>query len=95
MYKEGGDRHREAMFGMPKYGGAYSQNVYYADADLCSFDVDNRRGYPARKRAADGKMEPWPSPFILMVDKGGCSFVTKVGKKQDQFCRCCCCCGLT
>lgn len=27
-------------------------------------------------------MKPWPSPFILMVDRGGCSFVKKVRNAQ-------------
>ena len=27
-------------------------------------------------------MEPWPSPYILMVDRGGCTFVTKVRNAQ-------------
>ena len=30
----------------------------------------------------DGKMEPWPSPYILMVDRGDCSFVQKVRNAQ-------------
>jgi hypothetical protein len=27
-------------------------------------------------------MKPWPSPFILMVDRGDCTFVTKVRNAQ-------------
>lgn len=27
-------------------------------------------------------MEPWPSPFILMLDRGGCTFVQKVRNAQ-------------
>ena len=30
-------------------------------------------------------MAPWPSPYILMVDRGGCTFVQKVGRLLGQF----------
>lgn len=40
--------------------------------------VDASKGYPSRG-VVDGKMEPWPAPYILMVDRGGCTFVKKVG----------------
>lgn len=63
---------------MPPFGGSISQNVYYADSDLCDSAVDTSKGYPTRD-VVDGKMEPWPIPFILMVDRGGCTFVKKVG----------------
>jgi len=55
--------------------------MYYADADLCDSDVDTHKGYPSREKK-NGKMEPWPSPFILMVDRGGCTFVKKVRNAQ-------------
>jgi len=62
---------------MPPYGGSIAQNVYYADADLCDADVDSSKGYPKREME-NGKMKPWDPPFILMVDRGGCTFVKKV-----------------
>lgn len=77
LFKEGGYDHREALFGNPPYGGSISQFVYYADSDLCDPTVDNRRGYPLRPVDDEGNMQPWESPFILMVDRGGCSFVKK------------------
>jgi hypothetical protein len=78
LFKESGYDHREALFGMPPYGGSIAQNVYYADQDMCGSDVDTSKGFPAR--AMDkGVMKPWDSPFILMVDRGGCTFVKKVG----------------
>jgi hypothetical protein len=78
LFKEEGYDHREALFGVPPYGGSIAQNVYYADSDLCDPNVDITKGYPARDKNSKGKMEPWPSPYILMVDRGGCTFVKKV-----------------
>jgi len=58
------------------------QNLYYADSDLCDPAVDTRKGYPIRSKDNDGNMLPWPSPYILMVDRGGCTFVQKVRNAQ-------------
>ena len=64
---------------MPPYGGAIATNVYYADSTLCESDVDTTKGYPARDvDPKTNKMKPWPSPYILMVDRGDCTFVKKV-----------------
>jgi hypothetical protein len=82
LFKEEGYDHREALFGVPPYGGSIAQNVYYADADLCDPNVDTRRGYPIRAKDSSGKMEPWASPYILMVDRGGCTFVQKVSLRE-------------
>jgi len=78
----GGYDHREALFGVPPYGGSLQQNLYYADSDLCDPAVDTRKGYPIRSKDNDGNMQPWPSPYILMVDRGGCTFVQKVRNAQ-------------
>mmetsp|Transcript_10829 Transcript_10829/g.15852 ORF Transcript_10829/g.15852 Transcript_10829/m.15852 type:complete len:523 (+) Transcript_10829:391-1959(+) len=82
LFKEEGYNHREALFGVPPYGGAIAQMLYYADSQLCDTDVDTRKGYPIRPKDKDGKMEPWPSPYVLMVDRGGCTFVQKVRNAQ-------------
>lgn len=83
MTRPGGYEHREALFGVPPYGASLQQNVYYADSDLCDPDVNTRGGYPIRPMEKDGKtMKPWPSPYILMVDRGGCTFVKKVRNAQ-------------
>lgn len=66
---------------MPPYGGAIAQQVYYADSELCDQTVDTTKGYPERKDDK-GKKLPWQSPFILMVDRGGCTFVQKVRNAQ-------------
>lgn len=77
LYKDEGYSHREALFGYPPYGGSIAQNVYYADSQLCEQEVDTSGGYPEREKV-DGVMKPWPSPYILMVDRAGCTFVQKV-----------------
>jgi hypothetical protein len=79
LFKENGYDHREALFGMPPYGGSIAQNVFWADSDLCDPTVDTSKGYPTRDiDSKTNKMMPWPSPYILMVDRGGCTFVQKV-----------------
>jgi len=83
LFKEEGYDHREALFGIPPYGGSIAQNVYFADSDLCNSDVDTTKGYPRRaKDKKTGKMAAWESPYILMVDRGGCTFVQKVRNAQ-------------
>jgi hypothetical protein len=82
LSKQGGYDHREALFGVPPYGGAIQQSLYYAGSDLCDPNVDTRAGFPIRAKGIDGKMEPWPAPYILMVDRGGCTFVNKVRNAQ-------------
>ena len=66
------------MFGIPPYGGSIQQPVYYADTDLCNVnEINPKGGYPQR---TDGSA--WKPPFILLVDRGGCSFVIKVRHAQ-------------
>jgi len=65
------------LFGIPPYGGSIQQQVYYADDTLCNSNVDTTKGYPQRD---DGS--PWSSPFILLIDRGDCTFVKKVRNAQ-------------
>jgi hypothetical protein len=51
--------------------------VYYADSDLCDPNVDTTKGYPRREKG-----KSWEAPYILMVDRGGCTFVKKVRTRQ-------------
>jgi hypothetical protein len=78
LFKKEGYDHREALFGVPPYGGSIAQSVYYANSDLCDPNVDTSKGYP---QTEDGK--GWPSPYILMLDRGGCTFVKKVSLAND------------
>jgi len=83
LFKDDGYDHREALFGIPPYGGSIAQNVYYADDDLCDPNVDTAKGYPRREKDdKTGKMVAWEAPYILMVDRGGCTFVKKVRNSQ-------------
>lgn len=83
LNKAGGYEHREALFGIPPYGGSIAQNMYYAEDTLCDFQtIDTRSGYPIRAKDEEGKMLPWQPPYILMVDRGGCTFVQKVRNAQ-------------
>jgi len=84
LNKPGGYEHREALFGTPPYGKSLNQPLYYADDDLCDATVNKRKGYPIRPNDDTGKMAPWPVPFILMMDRGGCSFVQKVRNAQHS-----------
>lgn len=84
LFREKGYDHREALFGSPPYGGSIAQNVYYTDSELCDArSVDPTTGYPSRPiDPSTNKMEAWPSPFILMVNRGSCSFVQKARNAQ-------------
>eukprot|EP00536_Pseudo-nitzschia_multiseries_P002859 jgi/Psemu1/184447/e_gw1.39.9.1 len=82
LFREDGYDHREALFGIPPYGGSIAQNVYYAEDELCDPNVDTTKGYPRREKDENGKMPEWEAPFILMVDRGGCTFVKKVRNAQ-------------
>lgn len=82
LFKAGGYDHRGALFGTPPYGATIMQPLYYADSDLCDATVDKRKGYPTRPNDDSGQMAPWKPPFILMMDRGGCSFVQKVRNAQ-------------
>jgi hypothetical protein len=45
--------------------------------------VDPTTGYPSRPiDPATNKQQPWSPPFILMIDRGSCSFVQKVRNAQ-------------
>jgi hypothetical protein len=98
LNKPEGYDHRDALFGIPPYGGSIQLQVYYSGTTLCEEKVDNRKGYPSRDKDSSGEMEPWKSPFVLMVDRGDCTFVQKVRKAQhagaagvliaDNVCQC-------
>jgi PA domain len=56
--------------------------VYYANQTLCDSTVNVHAGYPERAKDESGLMKAWQSPFILLVDRGGCTFVKKVRNAQ-------------
>eukprot|EP00980_Cylindrotheca_fusiformis_P030582 scaffold25072_cov152-Cylindrotheca_fusiformis.AAC.3 len=77
LYREEGYDHRESLFGSHPDGGSLAETLYYADDKLCDPDVNTTKGYPARQGN-----KSWSAPFILMVDGGNCSLVTKVRNAQ-------------
>ena len=82
---ENGYDHRDAWFGVPPYGSTIQQNVYYANSTLCddpSVEDYSRGGFPRRTRDSSHRMAPWKPPFILMIDRGECTFVMKVRNAQ-------------
>lgn len=79
MSQDEGYKHTDARFGLPPFGGSISQNVFYADSTLCSPTLQRGQGYP--KPAKGGYPEP---PFIMMVDRGDCSFVTQVSSGGER-----------
>jgi len=83
LNKAGGYDHREALFGKPPYGGSITQQVYYTETTLCDSvnEEDKKTGRP-RKKDKDGNVIPWEAPFILMADRGGCTFVQKARNAQ-------------
>jgi hypothetical protein len=57
--------------------------MYYAENDACDFNSINvHAGWPIRAMDDSGTMLAWQSPYVLMVDRGGCSFVQKVRNAQ-------------
>jgi PA domain len=76
-----GYEHRDALFGIPPYGGSIQENLYYTLDSLCEYNVNTLGGFPQEKDSS-GSDIPWKSPFILMVDRGECTFVQKVRNAQ-------------
>ena len=74
----GGYEHRVAQFGIPPHEGSLAGNVCHAESDLCDPVVNTTTGVPSRLKNEKGEMAPWRAPFILMVDRGKCTFVKKV-----------------
>ena len=61
---------------MLPYGGSIQQSVYYTSDNLCAGSEDIGDNLKPTSRSPDD------GPFILMVDRGECTFVTKVRNAQ-------------
>ncbi|CAN0457858.1 unnamed protein product, partial [Ascophyllum nodosum] len=80
LHLENGYAHEEALFGIPKYGGSIAERLIHGGVakgsqktwTLCSSD----------DVVAFETIMPEDSPFILMVDRGNCTFVSKVRRAQ-------------
>jgi PA domain len=80
----GGYEHRAALFGTFPFGGKIQQKVYYANTTLCDADevaFGRLNSYP-KSGATESPESTWDPPFILMVDRGSCTFVHKVRNGQ-------------
>ena len=71
LYKAGGYDHTDAMFGNPPYGESIQQRLYYANNNTMCYFV-----------AEQLDTTHWLVPFIMMIDRGDCSFVQKVRNGQ-------------
>mmetsp|Transcript_16165 Transcript_16165/g.37331 ORF Transcript_16165/g.37331 Transcript_16165/m.37331 type:complete len:133 (+) Transcript_16165:344-742(+) len=77
----GGFAHVESLFGPPQTNATLVASVLYADSQLCSRnDASMSTWYPPTIHS--GFAGP-PDRFILMVDRGGCTFVRKVRNAQN------------
>lgn len=79
MVKEEGYDHKDALFGVPPYGSSIQQQVLYVEGtDFCGAGNQLETGnvYPSRPDPQD------TTPFILLLDRGGCTFVQKVRNAQ-------------
>lgn len=77
-----GYEHRDALFGISPYGGSIQEKLYYTTDTMCSSSsTGTLSGFPIEKDA-QGNVIPFQSPFILMIDRGDCSFVQKVRNAQ-------------
>lgn len=73
-----GYRHNEAQFGTPMYSGSLEMvSLVYANSLLCDEIVNQSVSFPTG---------PWNGmgTFVLLVDRGGCNFVTKVRNAQHH-----------
>jgi len=73
LRKTNGYRHMEAQFGQISYNRMITQKLYYSNSTLCSPDAVAGGGLPRGS---------WTPPYILMVDRGDCTFVTKAKAAQ-------------
>lgn len=50
---------------------------------MCDSSIDYTvGGYPVRPKDKTGRMEPWKTPFLLLIDRGECTFVHKARNAQ-------------
>lgn len=60
------------------HAGTIAEYVIYANQPLC-FDVNSSLAYP---QIDDESFKP---PFIVMIDRGDCTFADKVKKRCPRF----------
>jgi len=75
LSKNGGYAHQQALFGTPNYGGKLTLQLFYANSTMCT---DNQANPLNWVKVSDNP----DSPFILMIDRGECTFVSKTRRAQ-------------
>eukprot|EP00640_Fibrocapsa_japonica_P001608 CAMPEP_0113939512 /NCGR_PEP_ID=MMETSP1339-20121228/5811_1 /TAXON_ID=94617 /ORGANISM="Fibrocapsa japonica" /LENGTH=494 /DNA_ID=CAMNT_0000943029 /DNA_START=70 /DNA_END=1554 /DNA_ORIENTATION=- /assembly_acc=CAM_ASM_000762 len=76
LMQDGGYSHKQALFGKPSYGGSIALQVLYTNSTMCAdSDVAVNKWMMPSPDAAE-------TPFILMMDRGDCTFVSKVRRAQ-------------
>mmetsp|Transcript_24093 Transcript_24093/g.54675 ORF Transcript_24093/g.54675 Transcript_24093/m.54675 type:complete len:138 (+) Transcript_24093:281-694(+) len=82
----GGFAHVESLFGPSQTNATLVASVIYAGSQLCSrTDASMSTWYPPTIHSGEttGELISPPDRFILMVDRGGCTFVRKVRNAQN------------
>jgi len=98
LAKPKGYDHTDATFGPASYQDPIEHEVIYLESELCYPNIDLGSSYPARVPGDNNEKRPLPSSFILMANRGSCTFQTKVRNAQrvgaaalivaDNACRC-------
>ena len=70
----GSYRHRQALFGQQPQGVSLVQPLYYVDSDFCNLETVSEDVYHPTNPTRNSRT----SPFLLLVNRGGCNFVQKV-----------------
>ncbi|CAM9354352.1 unnamed protein product, partial [Discosporangium mesarthrocarpum] len=82
LFRPEGYEHQEALFGIPKYGGAIAERLLHGGI----VEMGRRTTWTLCDDTDADKFKPpvdyMKNPFIVMVDRGNCTFATKVRKAQ-------------
>eukprot|EP00903_Cladosiphon_okamuranus_P010383 g9822.t1 len=80
LYIGTGYQHEEALFGIPKYGGSIAERLIHGGVKL-----GQRKTWTlcnSQEEEDFTPLVPSDSPYILMVDRGECTFASKVRRAQ-------------
>ena len=79
----GGFAHVESLFGPSQTNVSLVASVLYAGSQLCSRNDASMSTPTMHSGETTGELIGPPDRFILMVDRGGCTFVQKVRNAQN------------
>ncbi|CAM9249510.1 unnamed protein product, partial [Choristocarpus tenellus] len=80
LFKPEGYEHQEALFGIPPYGGAIAERLLHGG--LMTKGVSKTWTLCDDKEAAMFAPPESNTPYILMIDRGNCTFANKVRRAQ-------------